>query len=164
MGYLTEAVALTRVDHQLRLHTGMAQSPVELVALRNRHPHVLLAVPDQSGRRRLLDEGHRGSAPVRFRFVIGGSAQVQLEEGRGDVGLGMEGEQVGQSAAADGCLEATGLCDRPGGQVAAVTGSVGSQSVRISDAAVDEQVHAGHEIPEVTIAPVLDVSAPKAAP
>src|SRR5437667_330674 len=63
---LVDYVSLTRVHHHRDRHVAPLERRVELVALRDRHPQVVLTVLDERRRRHGLHVTHRGASVPRL--------------------------------------------------------------------------------------------------
>src|SRR5690606_8961279 len=151
---LADAVTLARVAQELDRLLELLERAEVLLALRDRHAAIVLAVGDEERRRdalRILDRRPLLVRLLRFRRH---PAEPELEQVR-NVRLAEERIPVVDAGVSDCCLEAVGQRDGPDRNESAVAADRDRHPLRIGDAECDDVVDAVHDVDEVLAAPVV---------
>ena len=134
---LGDAVPVALVHDHLDRHAAVLESLAQLIAVRDRHPAVELAVLDERRRRRLLDVGHGRSLGVDRRVGHGVGPQV-LDRERRDVGVVVVGRPIGDPRADRDGLERFGRCRQECRDIAALAPTHAADTARVDPALFDQ--------------------------
>ena len=155
-------MSLARIKHQLSGLTAILECTVELHGLTDRYALVVATVQNQQRRGDLVAIADARAfeilADVR---VHDGAVILRIAEERVDVAGNIRGaghrQQRWQAGAHHGGLEAPGLRHHPRCHIATVAPPFECHAGGIGDAALDEVIHAGHDVAIITAAPVAGV-------
>ena len=153
---LADAVGLAGQDQEVGGHADRQERVVELPALRDGHPLVLVAVDDEARGLHVAGVEESRAVHVHLRVLPRPGAEVGAREVRDVGGAGERGE-VRDRGAHDRRLEPVGLRHDRRGHEAAVGPAVDREPIGVGDAPLDERVDALHEVLVVLDAPVAHV-------
>lgn len=124
-----------------------AQGLVVLLGLGHRRAEVAFSRHQHGGRLDVADVHEGGAAQVLGGVVPGEFLEVAVPAGA--VGGADERQPVGDGAVGGGRGEAVGVADDPRREHAAARAAVDEHVALVHVAALDHEVHAGHEVVEV---------------
>src|SRR5580700_10526022 len=151
-----EDVRLARVAKHLGFAPQEAKTVVELLTLRYGNPNVGFAVNDKGGGVTMLEETDGRMLIVQLA-IRGEVAVVTVQIARSDICGGGHGEEVGDSGADDGGLEAISVGDDPGSHEAAEAPSADAKTIGIGDTFGYQEIDSVHDVLKIATAPITIV-------